>query len=167
MKQLQRSTWIGWIWTIITGTLLHFVYAWSGENRVVGLYAPVNESSWEHLKLLFFPVLAYTIWEYCWIGRRWRGYILARAEGAWIGMLTILGLFYTYSGILGFHCLTLDILTFIAGASAAAYFTKKRITRESGSNRLGICILVLTAIGFGIFSLSPPQFGMFLPPASR
>ena len=44
------------------GTLAHFVYEWSGNNPVVGLFCAVNESTWEHIKLLFFPMLLYTGW---------------------------------------------------------------------------------------------------------
>ena len=53
----------GILFTLIIGTLLHFTYEWSGENPFVALYSPVNESVWEHLKLLFFPVLLYTFFE--------------------------------------------------------------------------------------------------------
>ena len=38
----------------LLGTLLHFTYRWSGRNPLI---APVNESVWEHMKLLFFPML--------------------------------------------------------------------------------------------------------------
>ena len=44
--------------TLIFGNLLHFVYDWSGQNSVVAAFAAVNESTWEHMKLLFFPMLA-------------------------------------------------------------------------------------------------------------
>ncbi|HVB45893.1 MAG TPA: DUF6512 family protein [Streptosporangiaceae bacterium] len=43
---------------VVAGTLLHFVYAWSGRTLAVGLLSPVNESVWEHTKLLVIPVLA-------------------------------------------------------------------------------------------------------------
>ena len=46
----------------ILGTLLHFTYRWSGRNPLIGLIAPVNESVWEHMKLLFFPMLLFGLW---------------------------------------------------------------------------------------------------------
>lgn len=46
------------IFISVLGVLLHFTYEWSGDNAVVGLFSAVNESTWEHLKLLFFPVSA-------------------------------------------------------------------------------------------------------------
>jgi hypothetical protein len=33
---------------VVAGTLLHFVYGWSGHNALAGLVSPVNESVWEH-----------------------------------------------------------------------------------------------------------------------
>ena len=45
------------IFTFILGTLLHFTYKLSGNNQLVGVFSAVNESTWEHLKLVFFPML--------------------------------------------------------------------------------------------------------------
>ena len=47
----------GILFTLIAGTLLHFCYEWRGENHFVALFAPVSESLWELLKLLYFPEL--------------------------------------------------------------------------------------------------------------
>jgi Family of unknown function (DUF6512) len=43
---------------VVAGTLLHFVYGWSGQNALAGLVSPVNESVWEHTKLLVVLVVA-------------------------------------------------------------------------------------------------------------
>lgn len=45
------------IFTFILGTLLHFTYKLSGENVIVASFSAINESVWEHLKLLYFPML--------------------------------------------------------------------------------------------------------------
>ena len=50
---------IGFFVVGILGTLFHFVYDWSGQMWFVGLFVPVNESTWEHMKLLFVPMLIY------------------------------------------------------------------------------------------------------------
>ena len=39
------------IFISVIGTLLHFMYEWSGHNKVVSLFAAVNESTWEHIKI--------------------------------------------------------------------------------------------------------------------
>lgn len=38
------------------GVLLHFLYQWF-PNPVLALISPVRESVWEHVKLLYFPLL--------------------------------------------------------------------------------------------------------------
>ena len=52
------------IFSLISGVLLHFAYEWSDNNTFVGLFSAVNESTWEHLKLVFFPSLIYFLFEY-------------------------------------------------------------------------------------------------------
>ncbi len=48
----------------VLGTLNHFLYELSGGAAIFALFCPVNESTWEHLKLLFFPYLFASIWQY-------------------------------------------------------------------------------------------------------
>ena len=56
----------GFIFTGVVGTLLHFFFDWTGKNVIVALFSAVNESIWEHLKLLFYPTVipkACMIWK--------------------------------------------------------------------------------------------------------
>ena len=59
--QIKKWEIVEFIFIAIVGTLLHFVYDWSGQNPAVGIIAPVSESTWEHLKLLFMPALLFTL----------------------------------------------------------------------------------------------------------
>ena len=59
--QIKKWEIAEFIFIAIVGTLLHFVYDWSGQNPAVGIIAPVSESTWEHLKLLFMPALLFTL----------------------------------------------------------------------------------------------------------
>lgn len=61
---------IGFFVVGILGTLFHFVYDWAGKLWLVGLFVPVNESTWEHMKLLFIPMLIYIMFGYLYIKRR-------------------------------------------------------------------------------------------------
>lgn len=47
--------WIGFIVISIVGTLLHFLYEMSGHNKIVAIFAAVNESTWEHIKIALTP----------------------------------------------------------------------------------------------------------------
>ena len=102
----------GILFTITAGTLLHFCYEWSGENPFVALFAPVSESVWEHLKLLFFPVLVYTLFEIIVLFKASGRFLTARVAGVILGMFFILAAFFTYTGIIGKEFLAADILIF-------------------------------------------------------
>ena len=41
----------------IVGTLLHFVYEWSNHNKIVSLFAAVNESTWEHMMAMYMVLV--------------------------------------------------------------------------------------------------------------
>ena len=43
--------------TMLAGCVLHFLYHW-WPSPVTALVSPVNESLWEHVKLVFWPYLA-------------------------------------------------------------------------------------------------------------
>ena len=62
-RELRRWEIVGFIATGLFGTLLHFVYEWTGGNRVIAVFSAVNESTWEHMKLLFIPFLVFTVVE--------------------------------------------------------------------------------------------------------
>ena len=60
---------ISTIFVMVLGTLLHFTYKWSNNNMLVGIFSPINESIWEHLKLMFFPMLITIIIGYLYKGK--------------------------------------------------------------------------------------------------
>ena len=44
---------LGFAVTSLGGTLLHFLYDWTGKAAWAAPFSGVNESTWEHMKLLF------------------------------------------------------------------------------------------------------------------
>ena len=72
---------ISTIFSMILGTLLHFTYNWSNNNLLVGVFSAVNESTWEHLKLLFFPMLITTILGYFYIGNNIPNFLIKTNYG--------------------------------------------------------------------------------------
>ena len=99
------------------GTLAHFAYRWSGGALLAGVFCAVNESVWEHMKLLFFPAMGCTVIQLA-VERVQGGAVpAARALGVTAGLAAIPALYYTYSGILGFHVLGVDIAIFYLSAA--------------------------------------------------
>lgn len=60
-SNLKKFALWGTILVLIVGTLSHFVYEWSEKNRFTAAFFPTNESTWEHMKLLFFPMLTFVL----------------------------------------------------------------------------------------------------------
>lgn len=166
-KRTKRFLIIGFLFTCAAGTLLHFVYEWSGQNRIIGLFAPVSESTWEHLKMLFFPAAAWAVSGGLLLheGKDKKRLFTACAEGICIGLLVIVSFFYTYTGILGDHLLALDVLTFYFGV-LATYLTAGRRLKKGGNAENGqwivwaLVMLMLTG-SFFYFTGHVPKIGLF------
>ena len=87
------------IFVIILGTILHFTYTWSKNNSLIGLFSAINESTWEHLKLLFFPMLITTTIGYFIFQDSFPNFLCSKTIGIIIAMLFTVIFFYTYTGI--------------------------------------------------------------------
>ena len=96
-KNYNKFVLFGIIFTFILGTLLHFVYEWSGSNVIVGIFSPVNESVWEHLKLLYFPMSLWLLLGYSKFGKDNCNYLLSAIIGFLCGAVSIPLLFYLYT----------------------------------------------------------------------
>ena len=166
MKDLKRSCIIGTLFVIITGTLAHFVYDWSGQNDIVGFFTPVSESTWEHMKLCFFPMLLYSL--YMWRSLRDTHPCICSAlpAGVLAGTFTIPVLFYTYTGIIGKSIMPVDIGIFVVSVIVAfciiyklTISCKAKHFREllwSGVFILGLCFI--------LFSYCIPTIPLFQAP---
>ncbi len=91
----------GFLLTGALGTLLHFVYDWSGGSALAAAFSAVNESTWEHMKLLFFPLFLFSVAQVCVMGRNYPNFLAVRCVSILAGLALIPILFYTYTGVLG------------------------------------------------------------------
>lgn len=122
------------IFISVLGVLLHFTYEWSGDNAVVGLFSAVNESTWEHLKLLFFPFLLLTILEVLLRGNMLpEQFLPARVLGILAGMGGIVVGFYTLRGVLGRNYDALNIALYFAGVLLVIVCRKQTVSQVFSS----------------------------------
>ena len=160
----RTRVFLRYLFVVLLGVFLHFAYQLSGENPIVGLFALVNESIWEHLKLLFFPMLLLTIWDTFTTQRNNLCFLPARTIGILAGLAFIVVVFYTISGIIGTNSAFVNILIFLL-AVAFAFWVEKKQNRKCVhlSVTLAIGILILFIILFIIFTIAPPALGIFVP----
>lgn len=151
----------------VLGVLLHFTYEWSGDNPIVALFSAVNESTWEHLKLLFFPMLLLTIIELLFTEKRQlpSNYLFARTIGILSGMAFIVIAFYTLTGVFAKLPDAVNIALYFLGVFLALYIENK-INRGNSQNHSAFAAIVLLAltIAFFVFTKYPPSIGLFANP---
>ena len=96
-------TWqmVGFVFTGILGTFLHFLFDITGENVIAGIFSAVNESIWEHMKLLYYPMVLFNMVQYRFWGRNTPSFWCTKLIGMLVGLAIIPVLYYTYTGILG------------------------------------------------------------------
>ena len=152
----------------ILGAISHFAYEWSGANRFVGYFFAVNESTWEHLKLLFFPTAFYSIIEYIFVKKEIKNYVPATVISVIAGRATIVILFYTYQGVLGYTIDFLNIVIYYIGLIIMLVIRNKIIDSEilsdTNPSLIFLLIAVLIAFMFVRFTYLPPNLNIFTPP---
>lgn len=176
-KKLLLCTLSGIIFTILIGTLSHFFYEWSGKNFYIGLIAPVNESVWEHMKMVFFPMLFYCGLENQIMKKYFPSICQANTYAIFIGTFSIPVLFFTYTGVLGKDVLFMDIAVFCISVILAFLtgyrLSKKRKTdslsqietnEKNGIHLYGKIAVLLLLLCFILFTLYPPDIGLFQVP---
>ena len=147
------------------GTLNHFLYFLSGQSPIVALFCPVNESVWEHLKLLYFPFLFVSIWEYLSLHPVVLPFFYCRYLGVLLGMFFTVSVFYTYSGILGRNFLILDILLFYSSVifsfGMSEYISGKTRSPHETEPGFVVSLWLITSFFFFVFTCFPPDLPLF------
>lgn len=173
MQNKNRIIYItGYIAVTILGTLLHFVYEWSGSNMIVGLFSATNESTWEHMKLAFYPMLIFSIVFMILYMKQPRhgkmtspGCVAANlAESTLLATWLIPVMFYTYSGILGFNTAFVDIAIFFISVLLGFIHLWKLQSRDDCGCYGFLIIAVAQLIAFWVFTNEPPALELFIPP---
>ncbi len=159
------------IFTWILGTILHFLYEWSGDNKIIASFSAVNESTWEHLKLVFFPMLITTIVGFLVIGKDNKKFWCAKTIGIILAMSFIIVFFYTYTGIIGTNFAILDIGSFFVAVILGEYVAYKIMTNDEYklkcNKRIAVIGLICILLCFIIFTYLPPHIGLFKDPISN
>jgi uncharacterized membrane protein YoaK (UPF0700 family) len=163
-KTIKKLTYVGAIFVIIFGSLFHFVYGWSGNNKIIGALTPVNESVWEHLKLALIPILLFAFVEWLVLRFQKKNIICAKAAEIWLVLFLITSFFYTYTGIIGFNTLWADILlTFVIPVIIGKYISYKLLIRENQPRNkiIPAFSLLILLFAFVLFTFRPPHLPLF------
>ena len=166
MKQdLPLWQFAGFSLVSLGGTLLHFLYDWTHQSLWAAPFSGVNESTWEHMKLLYFPLFLFAVVQHFFF--RQPNFWWVKLGGTFLGLVLIPVLFYTLSGVFGKTSAAVNIGIFFLSAAAVFLWEYPRLKRQSpswGAGWIPLGILCLTGVLFVLFTFAPPRFPLFCDP---
>ena len=158
------SLW-GFSTTSFFGTILHFLFDLTKKSTLVAPFSGVNESTWEHMKLFFWPFFVFTIIEYFFF-RPYKCFLSVKLRALIIGLALIPVLFYTYNGVIGKSPDFINIAIFFVSAFFA-YLYEYRAFKEGTtclSKIIPLACFILIGASFIIFTFYTPELGIFKDP---
>ncbi len=153
----------------LAGTILHYLYEWTSESAIAALFSGVNESTWEHMKLLFFPLFAFALIQSRFF-KDYDNFWCVKLRGIIFGILLIPIIFYTLNGIFGKTADWINILIFFISAAGAFVLEMRMFRKEKfkcRSQRLALITLFIISALFVLFTFVTPEIPVFKDPVSR
>jgi hypothetical protein len=168
-RSIKLWQFFGFIFTSVLGTLLHFLYDWFGEASFIAPFSSVNESTWEHMKILFWPMFIFAIIQGLLFNER-KDFWCVKLRGIILGIILIPIIFYTYNGVIGKSPDWLNItIYFVCAAIAYIYetrlFINNRVTCKSPKQ--SVITLCAIALLFALFTFATPEIGIFKDPLTQ
>ena len=168
-KNVSLWQFAGFCLSSLGGTLLHFLYDWTAKSLLVAPFSGVNESTWEHMKLLFFPLFLFA-----WIQTRYcnahKSFWCIKFIGITTGLISIPVLFYTYNGAFGKSPDWFNITIFFI-ATALAFLLEWHLFKQKNmsckSPRLAFLALCIIGVLFILFTFFPPNIPLFADPLTK
>ena len=166
---LKLWQFIGFVIAVFLGSLLHFLYDWT-NCTFLALFSSVNESTWEHMKILFFPMLFFAIFQSFFFSKEYKNFWCIKLIGTLVGTFSIPFVFYTLKGVFGNYPDFINILIFFVCAFIGYLYEYILFTKNTIKCKLQlipILILGFMAVVFFVFTFYPPRIPIFLDPITK
>ncbi|MBR6739015.1 MAG: hypothetical protein IKL99_05030 [Oscillospiraceae bacterium] len=169
-KTIRRVQLAAFLFTAVFGTLLHFTYDTFPDFPLTAVVSSVNESVWEHMKLLYFPMLAAALAQRLFPSMQRQDFWCIKLLGILTGLFLIPALYYTYTGALGIHLTWLDISIFYVTAAAAYLLETHLLMQEPRRvcrfSRVAMLLTIVLAFVFLLLTYFPPHLPIFRDPVT-
>lgn len=151
----------------IVGTISHFLYDLTNHNKIVGIFASVNESTWEHIKIALSPTIFYSLYDGYIYGEN-PNYFFAKFISLLSIIIIIPLIFYGYQYIFKKRIVFIDISSFYISIIVSQFLFYKLLTINPVSfitqyiSCVGLfilfgCYLLLTLLPLEIFIFKDPR----------
>ena len=168
-KKILLWEMLGIVFTVLVGALLHFTFELSGEWKPLTIISGVNESTWEHFKIGFWPAFIWGIIEFFVFGRKVKNFFFAKGISFLVIPAVISILFYGYTFIFKIESLAIDIVIFIIAivvAQIVSYRLMLLKERKPYLDIIGGVIIIVNVILFSLLSFFPPECPIFKDPVT-
>ena len=149
------------------GTFLHFLFELSGNGIAAALVSAVNESIWEHMKLIYYPMLLFSLIQYRFWGREVASFWWVKLAGIMLGLVLIPVIYYVYTGIFGVSVDWFNITIFFL-AAGAAFWLESKLFRRGWSFRIpewaALVLILGISVVFTVLTFLTPQIPFFRDP---
>ncbi len=157
----------GIIFTIALGVLLHFLFDMTNQNVIAALVSAVNESIWEHMKLLFYPMFLFAIIESKFFEQEYVQFWCVKVKGILLGLVLIPVFYYTYTGALGVSADWVNIANYVV-TTIIVFLYEARILQKDGRcilrSEVAFIVLCIIALVFTVFTFATPKIPIFEDP---
>ena len=168
-KPISLWQFAGFAFVAVVGVLLHFLYDLTNQNILFAPFSAVNESTFEHLKLLFFPMFAFAVIQ-SFFFKDFKNFRCVKLIGISVGLILIPVLFYTVNGVFGTSPDWLNIAIFFISA-AVSFIVETRLFKNPSKvckpSLLCFIIICIIAVLFVLFTFFTPHIPFFEDPLSR
>ena len=167
-RELSLWQFAGFALSSLGGTLLHFLYDWTNENILIAPFSGVNESTWEHMKLLFWPLFLFALVQRSFFKNQ-KNYWCVKLAAILLGLVLIPVLFYALNGVFGKTPDWINIAIFYITAALVFLFewwAFKKGHLPCKYPRLAFTTICLIGVLFVVFTFSPPQIPLFQDPVT-
>ena len=147
----------------ILGTLLHFTYETSNENVIVGIFSAVNESVWEHLKLIVIPMLIVSIYEYKFLKDN-NNFFFSMLIRILVGMGSIVLIYNLGNLVFDRNIDIINISSYYISIFIAQiiwYILMLKISIAQIINNISLVIMWVIIVLFVVFTFIPPRIELF------
>lgn len=143
---------------------LHFLYEWV-PNPIFSIFLPVNESIWEHMKLIYTSYMLYSVIEYFWLKKKeihFENYGLQTFLVPLMGIIIYLLIFVPLYQIFGENMfISLGVLFLIVGFEEALSYYMLLWKKIPYEKFIGIVGIIVVYILFTVLTYKPFKNELF------
>lgn len=160
---------ICFITVIVLGIRFHYTHKPNTKSVLIHFLVPVNESTWEHLKLVYTPMLMLSFLQLLILKNDYFNILEANMWGILVAMIFIPVVYHISFFIIKKSIFWITILIFVL-AICSGYLTITAVLANEiviVGEFLALILLIVLFIFFAVFTFFPPKFFLFNDPVTK